>query len=151
MSCSKLASTSTLQEAVGKSQHNAVYWSQYILTHLVTHMVIAQSCRKAVFDYELWQVTTLLAISPNCHANCQWQPITRYRPVRRITVKTDCVHCYLQLAASSKRQGCATAGLRILSTIWATWHLNRLAKTRRVSYSNPCLSLASSHLYFKHC
>lgn len=53
--CSKWASTSTLQEAEDKSWYNAVvYRSWCVITRLVTLVVIAQSCREAVFDYELF-------------------------------------------------------------------------------------------------
>lgn len=97
-SCSKLPSTSILQDAEGQSQYNAVVYQWSYTTSYNTH----GNCP------ELQRGSVWLGIAPDRWKHC-WQlvgiamqiassrqPITRYRPVRRSTVKTDWVHCHLQ-------------------------------------------------------
>lgn len=98
-SCSKLPSASILWAAEGKSQYNAVVYQW-------PHIII--SCNTHGNCPELQRRSAWLGMAPDRWKQC-WQlvgiamqiasgrqPITRYRPVRRSTVKTDWVHRHLQ-------------------------------------------------------
>lgn len=101
-SCSKLPSTSILWAAEGRSQYSAVVYQWPYIIHYTTFCNTHGNCP------ELQRGSAWLGIVPDRWKHC-WQlvgiamqiasgrqPITRYRPVRRSTVKTDWVLCHLQ-------------------------------------------------------